>query len=40
MRVEFQVSRMEAVGLFCFAVLALAVSYLGELIAAIDYYGG
>lgn len=40
MRLEFQVTRLEAVGLFLFALLALAVSYLGELIAAVEYYGG
>lgn len=40
MKIEFQVTRVEAIGLFFFALLGLAVSYLGELIAAAEYYGG
>lgn len=40
MKIEFAVTKSEAVGIFLFALLGLVFSYLGELIAAVNYYGG
>lgn len=40
MKVELAVTKLEAIGIFIFALVGLVFSYLGEIIAASEYLGG